>query len=109
MIINVNGKKVGVVRVDIFYKTVLGSKHFLKKPPAIAFDIQSIDIAEEYGATKIAVLDMETNVIYSTTMWDLRDKGFEINRGHGRQIALLLSKWKTECRVCDETKGRSKK
>lgn len=102
----IKGKQVGFVIGDIFRKRVKASKHFLRKPPAIAFDKISIDIAKEYGATKIRVLDIEDDVIYSATMWDLENKGFDIDRGHGKQIAMLKSEWKSECRICDEKEAK---
>jgi|TARA_B100001245_G_C22752749_1_gene364449 hypothetical protein len=98
--VHVRGKQVGWVENDIFYKRIHGSKHFLRKPPAIAFDRISIMSAIEYGALKVRVLDVETDVVYSTTMRDLEDNGFNINRGHGEQIAMGMKRWKAECRIC---------
>lgn len=103
--VTVKGKQVGYVIGDIFRKRVKASKHFLRKPPAIAFDKASIDIAKEYGATKIRVLDIEDDVIYSATMWDLENNGFDIDRGYGKQVAMLKSKWNTDCRICDDKEG----
>ena len=102
-IIIVKNKKVGFVSGNTFFKRVKASKHFLKKPPAIAFDVVSLDIAMEYGADKIRVLDTENDVIYSATIQDVLTNGWEINyKNFGKQVAMVKSKWDTSCRLCDQ-------
>ena len=47
------GKKVvGTVEGNTFSKTVDSSKHFLRTPPAIAFDELALSQAEEMGASR---------------------------------------------------------
>ena len=93
--INVKGKMVGYVQNNIFRKKVKGSKHFLRKPPAIAFDKSAIQIASQYKADRIRVLDKETGIVYHTTMYYFEKNNFEINRGHGTQQAMVLNQWRT--------------
>jgi hypothetical protein len=90
---SVNGRVVGKVEGDTFYKSIKGSKHFLRVPPAIAFDILSIDEAEEAGAVKVQVVDQETGTIYKSTIQNIREHGEEFNRGFGNQIFLVLEGW----------------
>lgn len=89
----VGNKVVGTVNGPVFYKNVSSSKHFLRRPPAIAFDITSINAARDLGATEIQVYDKDTNKLFCTDMQTLRDQGFYVNRGYGEQIALDLDNW----------------
>jgi hypothetical protein len=88
------GKRiVGRVEGDTFYKSIKGSKHFLRVPPAIAFDVSSLDDAEEAGAVKVQVVDQETGIVYKSTIQHIREYGEEFNRGFGNQIFLVLEGW----------------
>ena len=98
--IKVNNFVVGHVTNEHFVKTLKSSKHFLKKPPAIAFDTQSIEKAEKSGADRILIRDIDNNLYFRTTIKKLKDDGFEFNRGHGNQIAMTLDKWNRDCIVC---------
>lgn len=91
--IYVNGKVVGRVVGGVFFKSVRGSAHFLRVPPAIAFDVSSLDDAEKAGARGVSVVDKETGTTYQATMKVIREDGFPVNRGHGSQIALPMDKW----------------
>jgi hypothetical protein len=74
-------------------KTVHGSRHFLRRPPAIAFDADSIDQAEALGTVGIFVDDAETGRRYSSSMETFLRLAIDIDRGHGRQLALPLRFW----------------
>lgn len=84
---------VGQVRGVIFYKTVQGSKHFLRKPRAIAFDVATLDAAERAGAIAVCVTDSETGDRYAARIETLRRYGFPVVRGFGRQVALLIEQF----------------
>lgn len=91
--IYVNGKVVGTVKGDCFIKRVASSKHFLRRPPAIAFDESTLRDAEAAGARRVEVTDIESGRVYRAsieTIW-ARGKGF--NRGHGPQWFLPLKEW----------------
>ena len=98
--IKVNRFVVGHVTNDYFVKTLRSSRHFLKKPPAIAFDIQSIEQAKANGAKTILIRDVDNNLYFRATIKKLNEEGFEFNRGHGNQIAMILDKWIRDCIVC---------
>ena len=88
------GKKViGNVEGDTLNKIVDSSKHFLRTPPAIAFDELALSKAEELGATKIKVKDKLTGITYHSTIDAVRSRGFAFNRGFGSQVGLALSEW----------------
>ncbi len=79
-----------------FTKTVKASRHFLRVPPAIALDKKALDWAEREGASIVCVTDKESGSIYRACLATIREKGFRVSRGFGEQIALPLSRWKTE-------------
>lgn len=94
--IKVNGKIVGEVEGGWFKKRIQGSKHFLKKPPAIAFDKESLFEAQRYGATMVQVTDTETGTVYKSSIDKIFEIGLELNRGFGEQIAMTFRFWDTE-------------
>jgi len=88
-----SGKVIGHVRGDTFYKAVRGSVHFLRKPPAIALDSQSIADAARAGATWVEITDTESGKIYRARLDTIRKHGRVFNRGFGMQIYLCLHEW----------------
>jgi hypothetical protein len=88
------GHVVGKVKGDTFYKTIEGSRHFLRVPPAICFDEQSLREAERAGAVHVSVTDRETGKAYLASIRLVWDSGFKVNRGFGNQIALPFDKWR---------------
>lgn len=89
-----DGRVIGEVVGDVFHKRVRGSAHFLHTPRAIAFDFVSLDEAERAGARYAQVEDVETGKVYRAAIATIRARGFGVNRGHGRQVALPLSEWR---------------
>ena len=83
-------KPIGYVQGGIFRKTITGSTHMLRKPPAIAFDLSTLDAAEAAGALHVAITDRETGKVYRASIADVRYYGRPVVRGHGRQIGLAL-------------------
>lgn len=86
------GRIVGKVEGDTFFKNIR-TKHILHSPPAIAFDIQSLEDAARAGATRVQVTDKDSGIIYKATIDHIRRAGFNLNRGWGNQIALGLDNW----------------
>lgn len=91
--VRVGGRVVGFVRGDTFTKRVQASRHFLRKPPAIAFDVQSLITAQRLGATRVEVTDTESGRVYRVQLETIRARGVRVNRGFGDQLALLLHEW----------------
>jgi hypothetical protein len=94
--IRVGDKVVGKVIGDEFVKSVRSKRHFLEKPPAIAFDVESLDQARALGATRVKIIDLDTGTVYRVTIELIYSKGFHFNRGHGDQIGLTLNYWQLE-------------
>lgn len=87
------GKAIGGVRGDTFYKSIRGSRHFLKRPPAIALDCQSITDARAAGAVWAEVADTETGKVYRAKLDTIERHGHVFNYGFGEQIFLKFSSW----------------
>jgi hypothetical protein len=77
----------------VFRKTVSGSKHFLRKPEAIAFDIESVKAAEAAGASLVVVQDRDTGKTYTASIDQIWKSGLYLDRGFGQQVALPLTYW----------------
>jgi len=84
---------VGYVKAGVFYKSVSGSKHFIQKPPKIAFDISTLKDAEKAGAVRVEVYDRETQTTYKATIAHIWECGGYENRGYGEQWALNMDGW----------------
>lgn len=88
-----DGKVVGDVRGDTFYKTLSASRHFLRMPPSIGFDMDTLNAAERNGARIVQVTDKDSGKIYRALIYTIRRRGFTVNRGYGLQLALRLKFW----------------
>ena len=91
-LIYVGSKVVGRVVGDTFFKSIK-KEHFLRKPPAIAFDITSLEQAEQAGAVKVQVTDSDSGIVYRSSITHICKHGKCFNRGHGDQIFLVLEGW----------------
>ncbi len=91
--VHVGARVVGSVYGDVFRKHVRGSAHFLRRPPAIALDVQSIADAESAGAMWAEIHDTESGKVYRARLSSIRAYGAVFNRGFGQQIYLPLSAW----------------
>lgn len=87
-------RKVGYVRQDTFHKKIKSSG-YLKYPRAIAFDIDSLEQAEQAGATQVKIIDSEDGTIYKSTIQNIWEIGTCFNRGWGEQIYLEIFCWET--------------
>lgn len=84
---------VGHVIGDTFFKSVQSSRHFLHKPPSIAFDIASLRQAEAAGAVQVQVYDKDTGKVYRAALDTIWRYGTPFNRSHGEQVRLDLPLW----------------
>tara|TARA_R100000742_G_C4251716_1_gene69974 strand:- start:128 stop:463 length:336 start_codon:yes stop_codon:yes gene_type:complete len=106
-IVKVGKKVVGKVNGDTLEKTLDSSKHFLRTPPAIAFDELALSEAVKLGAVKIKVEDSLTGITYHSNIETVRSRGFAFNRGFGSQLGLELSEWskneESQVKIFDST------
>jgi hypothetical protein len=87
------GRVVGEVQGNVLRKCVRRSVHFLRQPPAIAWDVCVLEQAERKGATRTEVLDTESGYIYTAPLQHFWRFGLRLDRGHGAQVALPLDRW----------------
>ena len=85
-----HGRMVG----DCWQKTVCASKHLLRVPKGWAMDAADLDAAQAVGARLVHLHDLETLRHYWATPATIRARGFVLERGAGRQIALPLEHWR---------------
>tara|TARA_R100000008_G_scaffold86221_1_gene78428 strand:+ start:536 stop:868 length:333 start_codon:yes stop_codon:yes gene_type:complete len=76
-------------------KRVKEKTHMLRTPPSWAFDKQIIDYAHANGATDIRIEATDTDKVYKTSIKNFIDNSFNVDRGFGRQVALLIKHWTT--------------
>lgn len=95
-VVKIENKIIGCLEGNKFIKSVLGSKHQLKYPPAWAIDSNAFDTEIKPNATAMVVIDKEKDIKYfvSTDSFD-RLKG-TLDRGFGRQYFLTLNYWQVE-------------
>ena len=74
------GRRVGEVRDGVFRKVVHGSAHMLRRPPAWAFDSQSLLDAERSGARLVEIHDSETGNTYRASVETIHAHGFVFDR-----------------------------
>lgn len=68
------------------------SKHFLRRPPAIALDAHHYDLHRpRFDA--LHIYDLDTGREYRISATDFDAYRFEIQRGYGRQYAVCLNRW----------------
>ena len=88
-----DGKIVGQSDGHVFKKKIKGSKHLLRKPPAIGIDAPAYEQEIAPTCERIEVFDMESNRLYVSTIENFQRNRGELDRGHGRQVYLILNRW----------------
>lgn len=84
----------GRIEGDTWVKTVRGSIHQLRTPPAWGVDVADLSAAERLGAAFVVLHDLEALCWYWAACRTLREKGWPLDRGFGQQIALALDFWR---------------
>lgn len=84
---------VGRVEGDTFKKRLRSTVHQLRRPPAWAADLDTLDQAQAVGATRVEIKDLDTGRIFSADLADFYRYGVRVTRGHGVQLALVLGRW----------------
>ena len=84
---------VGRVEGDTFKKRLRSTVHMLRRPPAWAADLDTLDQAQAAGATRVEIKDLDTGKVYAADLADFYRHGVRVTRGHGVQLALVLGRW----------------
>jgi hypothetical protein len=91
-IIRVKGRTVGQV-IGAEYVKDIHNSHMLTNPPAIANDVQALVDAERAGAIYCVFTNLDTGIIYKTSIAKIFERGRHVNFGYGDQYALGLMHW----------------
>lgn len=91
--IYLRGRVIGRVEGDVFHKVLSKSRHFLRRPPAIAFDVSTLRDARQAGADRVRIVDRDSGDVYEATIDEIEEHGFPVRRGYGDQVALSLGRW----------------
>jgi len=75
-------------------KTIKGSKHLLRTPPGIAFDVSALKQADRLGVIYHVVHDQETGKTYCAEHHLFARHGFPVARGFNAQTGLGMQHWK---------------
>lgn len=89
----------------VIYKCLYESQHMLQTPKAWCYDrsiIEEIRLQVEARAgmtmnrLTFVIEAQDTGKIYKLPWSKFRDKCWEIDRGHGKQLAVALHEWEKE-------------
>ena len=95
-LIKVGEKVIGCLQDNKFIKSVIGSKHRLRRPSAWAIDSNVFDEQIKPNAIEIVIMDKETGKTYHCSVETFDRLKGELDRGFGRQYFLTLSHWRIE-------------
>lgn len=91
-----SGRQCATIAGDLLRKTVHGSRHILRQPPAIAFDLAHIEAARRAGVRRVLVHDAENGATYHASFETFCTKAIPLDRGAGPQLALPLCYWQRD-------------
>jgi hypothetical protein len=94
-VIRLQGKVIGVIEGNTFSKSVRGSKHQLKHPPAWAIDAVVFDNEIKPNCARILITDKGTNTRYQVSVSNFDRHKVGIERGFGKQYYLPLPYWES--------------
>jgi len=94
-IYSTTGHIIGEIEGGVFYKHVNPKIHRVRRPPSWATDADSFDRDVAPFCRTIILIDMTSEYQYEVSIDLFMKHKFELNRGHGRQYALVLKWWTT--------------
>lgn len=92
-VVKVENRVIGYLKGNAFIKTVIGSKHQLRKPPAWAIDAETYEREIRPSAAELVIIDKESGITYSASVQTFDRLKGELDRGFGRQYFLTLKHW----------------
>jgi len=95
--VKVNEKIIGTLEGNRFTKTVTGSKHMLRCPPAWCLSADMFEQEVKPYVTEIIIRDTESGLTYRVSTETFAEHCFEIQRGSfERQLGLPLNHWQVQ-------------
>ena len=105
---NPSGQKIAMVKTDkdgipYSYKTILLIQHQIRYPrPAFAYDESAIKQMEKFGVKYHVIRERTTNQRWCCSHKQFMAHCFDLNRGHGSQLALAMGYWNDGDKPVDE-------
>ncbi|MBI4294636.1 MAG: hypothetical protein HY669_00525 [Chloroflexi bacterium] len=96
VLVRVGDRIIGWLEGDTFIKPVYGSKHQLRTPAAWAIDATAFDEVVKERARNILVWEKESGTRYRASVEHFDKHKGVLDRGHGVQYYLVLSRWQIE-------------
>lgn len=79
----------------VLRRTIRGSRHLLREPPALAFDADTFQRLRP-AFDIVEVLDREAGILYRIDAEDFDRFKERLDRGHGLQDFVRLQHWRRE-------------
>ena len=89
-----DGRIIGEIRGDTFFKEIHDA-HFLTTPRGIASDVDALRQAKQAGAKYFCAHHVEADRDYIAPIARFFSRGIKVSRGHGDQLALVISDFNT--------------
>jgi hypothetical protein len=93
--LRVNGRVLGEISNGALRKRIYGSRHFMRSPAGIGWDVWALEQAETAGCKITIVTDLETGRVYVAEVADFRTYGVQRNHGYGDQLILPFRYWRS--------------
>lgn len=87
--IRVRGRLVGLV-VGQTFRRHMRPEHYLRRPRAIAVDVEVLDQLDRLQVDVLEFIDVATGDTRATSRQTFLDRSFPLDRGFGRQRAMPL-------------------
>lgn len=88
--VRLRGRVIGFVAAGVFRRT-LRAEHYLRRPRAIAVDVDVLTQLDRLGVDVLEFTNAETGEVHATSLTRFLERSFPIDRGAGRQRAMPLA------------------
>ena len=88
-----DGKVIGHVEESIFKKQAIADRHMMKAPRGWGSDVDALDQALRFGASRMEIHDKKTGIVYRCSIEEFFAKGVKRDFGYGEQLILPLQYW----------------
>ena len=96
-VIEINGKKVGWIENEVFFKKVKASKHLFKLYNGWSIAVSILDLLKERNIKLISIFDSESKKTYKSTLDNFIKLGHELwVKDYEPQICLNLNNFMEE-------------
>jgi len=94
---NADGKVLGRIKGNIYFKTIKKSKHFVRKfGGGIAIDTEILNQLAVRNIEFIQVKETENKITYTVSLEKYLEKARQIDLGYGEQKLLAIHHWKAQ-------------